>query len=174
MNATQRRFVLRANAIYLGVAAVAALLLMDLPGILFGRGPAGAILAAAPYAGVGMVEAHSLALILAVLLWRAAPARAWHLTALAVELPLGIANLAFWQIFVATDSLPMGYVTTTLHWTFVALQLLAIRSQLREDSPLAGEVLTPATWPGGATPFLHRRGHGRLQSSTPGFGPGVL
>jgi hypothetical protein len=128
VNATHRRFVLRANAAYLGVAAIAALLFMDLPGILFGRGPAGTILNAAPYAGVGMVEAHSLAFILAVLLWRAAPSRAWHLTALSVSLPLGIANLAFWQIFVATDALAMGYVTTTLHWTFVALQLLAIRS----------------------------------------------
>jgi hypothetical protein len=130
-----RRLVLRANAVYLGAAALAALLLMDLPGILLGRGPAGAIVGASPYAGIGMVEAHALAFILAVLLWRAAPSRAWHLTALAIELPLGIANLAFWQIFVATDSLAMGYVTTTLHWTFVALQLLAVRRR-RYQMPL--------------------------------------
>ena len=141
MNATHRRAVLRANALFLGLAAVAALLLMDLPGILYGRGPAGQILASAPYAGVGMVEAHGLAFILAVLLWHAASARAWHAAALAVELALGTANLVFWQIFVATDSLPMGYVTTSLHWTFAALQLAAIHSLSGETSRLAGDTL---------------------------------
>ena len=134
MNLTQRRTVLRANALFLGIAAVAALLLMDLPGILYGRGPAGQILGSAPFAGIGMVEAHGLAVILALLFWGAASARAWHAAALAVELALGTANLVFWQLFVATDSLPMGYVTTTLHWTFVALQLVALRSLAGEPS----------------------------------------
>jgi hypothetical protein len=142
VNVTQRRTVLRANALFLGIAAVAALLLMDLPGILYGRGPAGQVLGSAPYAGVGMVEAHCLALILALLFWRAASARAWHATALTVELALGTANLLFWQIFVVTDSLSMGYVTTALHWTFVALQLVAIRS-LAGDPSRAGAVALP-------------------------------
>ena len=128
MQARQRAYLLRANALYLGVAAVAALLVMDLPGVLFGRGSAGRLLADAPHAGIGFVEAHGLALILAVLLWRAAPARAWHWTGLAVGALLGTANLAFWQIFIAMDALAMGYLTTLLHWLFVALQLTALLS----------------------------------------------
>ena len=66
-----------------------------------------------------------LALIIGVLLWRAEPLRLWHLTAAAVHVLLGTSNLVFWQIFIAADALLMGYVTTSLHWTFVALQLLA-------------------------------------------------
>ena len=83
------------------------------------------MLAAAPHAAIGFVEAHGLAVILAVLRWRATPARAWHLTAVALEVLLGTSNLAFWSLFVATGALTMGYVTTGLHWLFVALQLTA-------------------------------------------------
>jgi len=41
---------------------------------------------------------------------------------------LGASNLVFWPIFVAADALWAGYVTTTLHWTFVVLQLSAAAS----------------------------------------------
>ena len=36
-----------------------------------------------------------------------------------------MSTLAFWQVFIAMDALTMGYVTTALHWTFVALNLSA-------------------------------------------------
>lgn len=36
---------------------------------------------------------------------------------------LGTANLVFWRFFVVADALAMGYVTTSLHWLFVALEL---------------------------------------------------
>ncbi len=85
----------------------------------------GRIVAAAPHAGIGFVEAHGLAVILGVLLWRVAPERNWHLAAAAIHVLLGTANLAFWSFFVAADMLAMGYVTTSLHWLFVALQLAA-------------------------------------------------
>jgi hypothetical protein len=62
-------------------------------------------------------------MILAVLLWRAKLERSAHFTATAVVALLGTANLAFWQVFIAMDALVMGYVTTALHWTFVALNL---------------------------------------------------
>ena len=48
-------------------------------------------------------------LILGVLLWRAEPLRSWHLTAAAVHVLLGTANLVFWQIFIAADMLAGGY-----------------------------------------------------------------
>ena len=122
-----RRVILRANAFYLGAAAVAGLL-FDVRGILFGTGPQGRVLASAPHAGISFIEAHGLALILAVLLWRAAPVRSWHVTALAVDALLGTANLVFWQMFIAADALAVGYVSTTLHWIFVGLQMLGILS----------------------------------------------
>jgi hypothetical protein len=128
-----RKSLLRANALYLGIAALAGLL-FDVRGILFATGPQGRILGSSPHAGIGFIEAHGLALILSVLLWRAAPARCWHLTALAIEVLLGTANLVFWQIFVAGNALAVGYITTALHWIFAAVQLVSalIRPRMRE------------------------------------------
>ena len=124
MTASVRQLILRANALYIGVAGCAGMI-FDIRGVLYGLGPQGRALADAPHAGIGFVEAHGLAVILAVVLWRARPERAAHLTALAVVALLGTANLAFWQAFVAMDALTMGYLTTALHWTFVALNLAA-------------------------------------------------
>jgi hypothetical protein len=45
-----------------------------------------------------------------------------------MEVLPGTANLAFWKLFVATDALMNGYVTTILHWTCVAAQLIAAAS----------------------------------------------
>jgi hypothetical protein len=116
------RLVLRADALFLLVAAVGGLR-SDLVGAFSGRGPVGKVLEAAPHAAIGFVEAHGLAIILGVLLWHARPERSSHLTAVAIHLLLGTANLVFWPLFVVTDMLLLGYVTTALHWTFVLLQL---------------------------------------------------
>jgi hypothetical protein len=129
-----RQLILRANALYIGVAGFAGVI-FDIRGVLYGLGPQGRALAAAPHAGIGFVEAHGLAVILAVVLWRSKPERSAHLTALAVVALLGTANLAFWQTFIAMDALVMGYLTTVMHWTFVALNLAAA-VQL---SPIIGE-----------------------------------
>lgn len=134
MTTNIRRLILRANALYIGVAAFAGLI-FDIRGVLYGLGPQGRVLAVAPHAGIGFVEAHGLALILAILLWRAAPVRRWHVTALAMEVLLGTSNLAFWQLFVDMDALVMGYVTTCLHWIFVAAQLSA--AMAASDDPHA-------------------------------------
>jgi hypothetical protein len=125
MTIATRHLILRANAIYLGVSAAAGLLFMDLPGVLFGTGPGGRVIANAPHSAIGFVEAHGLAFILAVLFWRAEPTRAWHLTGVAQASLLGISNLVFWQIFIAGDALVMGYVTTSLHLIFALLQMSA-------------------------------------------------
>jgi hypothetical protein len=127
MTTTIRQLILRANALYLLVAAAGGIW-SDVLGIFFSRGPVSRIIAGAPHAGIGFIEAHGLALIIGVLLWRAAPVRAWHLTGAAVHVLLGISNLVFWQIFVAADMLLVGYVTTSLHGLFVVLQLLAARA----------------------------------------------
>ena len=124
MSTIVRTAILRANALYIGIAGFAGVI-FDIRGVVYGLGPQGRALADAPYAGIGFVEAHGLAVILAVLLWRAKPDRAAHLTAVAVVTLLGTANLAFWQAFIVMEALIMGYVTTVLHWTFVALNLMA-------------------------------------------------
>ena len=113
-----------ADAIFLVVASTGGMI-ADLAGAFLGVGPQRSVLGPAPYAAIGFVEAHGLAFIIGVLLWRAEPLRSWHLTAAAVHVLLGTSNLVFWQLFIATDMLAMGWLTTALHWLFVALQLAA-------------------------------------------------
>ena len=132
-----RQFVLRLNGLYLGVAAVAGLLFLDLRGILTGLGPEGRLLSEAPDAALGFVEAHGLALILGVVLWRAPATTSWHLTGAAVSGLLGISNLLFWGIFAANDAVVMGYVTTALHCGVALAQLGAATAGMRQRQ-LAG------------------------------------
>jgi len=124
MTPAMRTAILRANAIFLLVASAGGFT-SDLVGAFLARGPMAPILAKAPHAAIGFVEAHGLAFILGVLMWRAAASRAWHITAAAIHVLLGTANLVFWQLFIAGDMLAVGYITTALHWLFVALQLTA-------------------------------------------------
>jgi hypothetical protein len=121
---TSRKALLRANALFL-LAAAAGGMSTDLAGTFLGYGSFAKVLSAAPDAAIGFVEAHGLALIIGCLLWQAEPARKWHLTAATVHALLGISNLTFWQLFIATDMLVMGYVTTSLHGLFFVLQLAA-------------------------------------------------
>ena len=124
MTQSLRHAILRADAVFLLVAAAGGFL-TDLTGAFLGIGPQAKVFANAPYSAIGFVEAHGLAFIIGVLLWRAEPVRFWHLTAAAVHILLGTANIVFWQIFIATEMLAGGYVTTSLHVGFAALQLLA-------------------------------------------------
>jgi len=88
MKSAWRKNILRANGAYLMLASTVGILTMDNPGIYFNRGPESRLLTA-PYAGIGFLEAHGLAFIIGVLLWKATPAHTWHLTARAQAL-LGI------------------------------------------------------------------------------------
>ena len=118
-----RRAVLRANALFLLVAAAGGLR-MDILGAFFGRGHVAPILASAPHAAIGFVEAHGFALIIGV------PVVAGRAVA---ELASGRrrsrsprhVQSGFWQIFVAGDVLWAGYVPTSLHGVFVILELVA-------------------------------------------------
>ena len=124
MNLTNRRRILRANAIYLLVASTGGLL-MDVFGAFFHRGPESLVVANAPYSSIGFLEAHGLALIISIWLSRTEPSRTWHYTGAAVHTLLGTCNLVFWDIFPATNFLWGGYLTTSLHWAFAVLQLSA-------------------------------------------------
>jgi hypothetical protein len=119
-----RKLILRANAIFLLIAAAGGFV-SDLRGAFLLQGPVGRVVEAAPHAAIGFVEAHGLAFIIGVLLWRAQPDRMWHITAMAVHVLLGASNLVFWPIFGFADMMAVGYITTALHGLFALLQLCA-------------------------------------------------
>jgi hypothetical protein len=124
MSHSFRIVLLRANAVFL-LAASAGGMFNDLIGAFLLRGPVGLVLEKAPHAAIGFVEAHGLAFIIGVLLWRAQSLRLWHLTAVAVHVLLGTSNLVFWPLFAFADMMMVGYVTTALHGLFAVLQLAA-------------------------------------------------
>ena len=139
MTQSFRKLVLRSHAIYFGLAAAVSLVALDFQGIVRGTGPEARLLDGAPLAGIGFVEAHGLALIFAILFWRATPSRMWHVTAAAVAGLLGTCNLLFWEGFVVTDSVAMGTVATGLHLLFAMLQFAAASLrradlQVRQDA----------------------------------------
>src|ERR1700716_101589 len=68
--------ILQLDAIYLLIAAAAGLTL-DTPAPSFLSRPQGGPIANSPHAGVGFIEAHGLAFIIGIRMWRAFPLRAW-------------------------------------------------------------------------------------------------
>ena len=124
MTINTRQYILRANALFLLIASAGGFV-ADVVAVNTLAGPMGRVIASAPHSAIGLIEAHGLAFILGVLLWRAEPSRDWHLTAAAIHLLLGTANLVFWQVFISGDALIVGYVSTALHGLFVLLELLA-------------------------------------------------
>lgn len=120
----------RINAGFLTLASAGGLF-TDIAGSFFGRGPEAILLGDAPGTGIGFIEAHGLALIIGVMLWRIAYSRTWHALLAAVHVLLGTANLLFWQFFIAADVLAVGYATTAAHWLFVVAHLAALTGSAR-------------------------------------------
>jgi hypothetical protein len=120
----------RVNAGFL-ILASAGGLFTDISGSFFGSGPEAILLGDAPGTGIGFIEAHGLALIIGVTLWRIAYSRSWHAVLAAVHMLLGTANLLFWQFFIAADVLVVGYVTTAAHFLFVVAHLAALAGSAR-------------------------------------------
>jgi len=123
-----RRGVVLADGLFLLVAGALGAA-ADVAGTFWGLGPTAALFIQLPAAGIGFLEAHGLAVIIGVMLlttWRR-PAQKQHVAAVCVHLLLGVSNLVFWDLaFVQFGLVLTGWVTTTLHFTFVALQLLAV------------------------------------------------
>jgi hypothetical protein len=129
----RHRLLLRANAVYLGIGALNGLFVMDIPGIFFQRGPATILLGPSTDAGIGLIEAHGLALLMSIAFWHAPPVRFWHLLAGTTGALLGISNIVFWQGFIKAGIVPTGYVATAFHLTFAILQIgAAVRAQRGE------------------------------------------
>ncbi len=133
MTLSIRTLILRVDAITLALFGLFGIV-MDLLSYLTGSGAWKGIFFNNPLA-VGVVEAHGLAIIMAVLLIRQAAASdrgMWHLTAVAVHLLLGICNLVFWQVFIHANVVPLGIVATTYHFIFVIANSAAISLARRE------------------------------------------
>lgn len=145
MRAASRRFIQRASALFLVLAAVAGLWI-DVTGLFAAgslRGPA----EHAPYSGVLFMAIHGLVFGIAVVLWRAEPSGARHRFATAVHVFLSLVNLLFWPILVATAPW-LGYPITVLHVVFAELQLAAAAAEdwaRQSRSPaLPAEATAPA------------------------------
>jgi hypothetical protein len=77
-----------------------------------------------PYTA-GFVEAHGMAVLASMLLYRGAALekkRFWHLYAVMVHLLLGGTNLHFWGMFSSFGLVPLGVITTAAHGVFVIAQ----------------------------------------------------
>lgn len=128
-----RHFILRLNAAFLLIASTGGLA-TDIAGSFFSAGPEALVLNGSPGAGIGFIEAHGLAFVIGVMLWRADGARTWHAAAAAVHVLLGTSNLLFWEFFVLSGTLIVGYATTILHGSFVFAHLVAL-SGIRREAP---------------------------------------
>ncbi|PDT51393.1 hypothetical protein ATY30_26210 [Sinorhizobium americanum] len=83
-----RNFLLRFDAAFLLIASTGGMT-VDIAGSFLARGPEALLLNGVPGAAIGFIEAHGLAFILGVMLWRAGSS--WHVVGAAVHLLLGMA-----------------------------------------------------------------------------------
>ena len=127
MNIALSRKILRANGAFL-VAVGGGAMVSDAVGHFLGIGPL-AIMRGSPHS-IGGFEAHGLAALMGILLWRAAraPAPFWHVIGLMVHLLLGGANLMFWSSFAYMNAVAMGYATTAFHILFVLAHAAGLRA----------------------------------------------
>lgn len=88
-----------------------------------GAGPLVDRFTASPYT-IGFFEAHGLAVLMGILLWRASqsPEKFWHQFAGVIHLLLGGANLLFWNSFVQLDFVLPGILATIFHGLFILLE----------------------------------------------------
>jgi hypothetical protein len=120
---------LRFDGVFLTLAGGVAMI-GETIGHFFGTGPF-ASAEGSPHT-IGGFEAHGFAVLIGVLLFRAAALadrQLWHGIGFSTHLFLAAANLLFWSAFVQQSMVPVGYVTTTLHFAFVVVHTLCLRSR---------------------------------------------
>lgn len=126
--ASRRRATLRRTALILDggflVLAGGLQLVLEVAGHFWHAGPYAATFGSSPYT-IGFVEAHGLAVLIGLLLFRAALREStpfWHGCAAAVHVLLGGANLLFWDSFVTFGLRNAGRAATVLHLLFIVAQ----------------------------------------------------
>lgn len=113
------------NGIVLGTIALLQVL-FDLAGYFLDLGPNAAALFQNADA-IGYLEAHGLALLIAIILvvHHRRDGATWNWIAAATHLLLGVANVLFWPAFASYGIETLGVVATALHAGFFALQVIA-------------------------------------------------
>lgn len=114
--------ILRFNAIFL-VLIGSLQMLFELLSYFLGTGPLAERLMGSPFT-IGFFEAHGLAVLMGILLWRAsnAPQKFWHVFAVIIHVLLGGANLIFWNSFIQMDFVLPGIVATVFHGIFIVME----------------------------------------------------
>jgi len=131
------RWTLRIDGGFLMLAGGCAMV-AETVGHFFGVGPLAAT-QGSPHT-IGGFEAHGLALIIGVLLLRAAGLAdrpLWHTVGFATHLLLGATNLLFWSSFVHHGVVVVGIVTTALHAVFVVAHASCLQRSYRAGSAQA-------------------------------------
>jgi hypothetical protein len=125
MSAGFRRWILIADGAFLALVGTAAMV-ADAVGHFLGRGPMARMLDS-PHS-IGGFEAHGLAVLIGLLLLRAAraPAPLWHAVGVAVHVRLGLSNLIFWPSFAYLDVVATGVATTLAHAVLACAQALCL------------------------------------------------
>ena len=119
---TLRATVLKLNATFLMLIGSLQMIFESLSHFR-GVGPMADRFIQSPFT-IGFFEAHGLAVLMGVLLWRASarPEKFWHQLAVIIHLLLGCANLLFWNSFVQLDFVLPGIVATIFHGVFISLE----------------------------------------------------
>ena len=149
MTTRTRLLLLHADALYLLVAASSGLL-NDILGIFFARGPVDTIIALTP--GRDRLRGSARARLHHRACCGTPPGARWHLTAVAVHVLLGSANLVFWQMFIAAEC-SRRLRDDDLHALFAVLQLGAAAMAVRSATVLTTGALL-RDQPGNRSPRL--------------------
>lgn len=114
--------VLKLNAIFLMLIG-SLQMTFELLSHFKGAGPLADRFMGSPYT-LGFFEAHGLAVLMGILLWRAVanPQKFWHQLAVVIHILLGGANLLFWDSFIQLDFVVPGIVATVLHGIFIVAE----------------------------------------------------
>jgi hypothetical protein len=118
--------VLKLNALFL-ILIGSLQIMFELLSHFMGTGPLADRFLASPYT-LGFFEAHGLAVLMGILLWRASanPQRFWHQLAVVIHVLLGGANLLFWNSFVQLDFVTPGIIATVFHGIFIVVQAYCV------------------------------------------------
>lgn len=116
---TLNKAVLKLNAFFLILIGSLQMVFESLSHFT-GTGPLADRFTQSPYT-IGFFEAHGLAILMGILLWRASqrPEKFWHQLAVLIHILLGGANLLFWDSFVQLDFVLPGIVATIFHGIFI-------------------------------------------------------
>ena len=114
------RGVLRGDAVFLFAAGLFGVV-SDLQSYASGTGPFGRTFHQNPTV-IGVVEAHSLAVLVAVSIWCLAHTpRFGHWVALVAHLIMGTSNVIWFDVFRNVNAATQGVAVTVVHFVFVIL-----------------------------------------------------